>query len=271
MSNEKQFLKGRVALVTGSGRGIGRALAGRLASLGAAVAVHDIDQEAPTEFGEAESLTQVAEQIADIGSDTLAVTADLGKRDQVFAMSEEIKDVLGSVDILVNNAGGDVGAGGGKPQPNDNVYISGEDVDAMFDRNLKSAIFCSQAVSPAMIEKEWGRIINIASNAAFHGSPGGSMYAIAKAGVVHFTRCLASQLRDHNVTVNCIAPGNTPTARFVNTREVDPDSLERTEGLNRLTLPEDLANVVEFFVSDLASFVSGQVISVDGGGRLVPG
>ena len=97
------------------------------------------------------------------------------------------------------------------------------------------------------------------------------MYAIAKAGVVHFTRCLASQLRDHNVTVNCIAPGNTLTARFVNTREVDPDSLERTEGLNRLTLPEDLANVVEFFVSDLASFVSGQVISVDGGGRLVPG
>ncbi|MBI2191258.1 MAG: SDR family oxidoreductase [Planctomycetes bacterium] len=271
MNGYHRFLEGRVGLVTGSGRGIGRAYAERLARLGASVAVHDITEEAPGEFGEARSLSEVAEQVAGLGTQTLAVTGDLTRRDAVSALTAGIREKLGPIDILVNNAGGDIAARGGKADPNDCVFIPDEDAVAILDRNLRSAILCCQAVSPSMMERRYGRIVNISSNAAFYGGGYGAMYAVAKAGVVHFTRCLAAQLRDYCVTVNCIAPGNTPTARFKATRQVDPEWLNRKNTLNRPTFPEDLANVMEFFVSDLASFVSGQVISVDGGGRLSPG
>lgn len=272
MSEHWTDLAGRVALVTGSGRGLGRALAERLASLGAAIAVHDISEAAPGEFGEASSLSDVAESMSQLAPKVLAVTADLRQREGVFSMVQRIEEELGPISFLVNNAGGDIAArSGAKAEPNDCVFISDEDGSAIMDRNLRTTILCCQAVSPSMMEARFGRIINIASNAAFRGSGGGAMYSVAKAGVVHFTRCLAAQLREHNVTVNCIAPGNTPTGRFVATRTVDPEWLKGKGGLNRPTAPEDLANVLEFFVSDLASFVSGQVISVDGGERLSPG
>lgn len=271
MNQNEKFLIGRVALVTGSGRGIGRAYGERMARLGAAVAVHDITEEAPGEFGEAGSLTEVAQQIAALGTRTMAVAADLTSRDAVFSMAARIQKELGPIDVLINNAGGDIAAKGGKADPNDCVFIPDVDAVAIMDRNLRSAILCCQAVAPSMMERHFGRIINIASNAAFYGGGYGAFYSVAKAGVVHYTRCLAAQLRDSCVTVNCIAPGNTPTARYKATRHVDPEWLNRKNTLNRPTFPEDLANVAEFFVSDLASFVSGQVISVDGGGRLSPG
>jgi len=272
MSGHGTDLAGRVALVTGSGRGIGRAFAERLASLGAAIAVHDISEDAPGEFGEAESLSGVAESMGQVAPKAIAVAADLRQREEVSAMVRRIEEELGPVSFLVNNAGGDIAArSGAKAEPNDCVFISDEDASAIMDRNLRTTILCCQAVAPGMMEGKFGRIVNIASNAAFQGSGCGAMYSVAKAGVVHFTRCLAGQLREHNVTVNCIAPGNTPTGRFFATRTVDPEWLNGKGGLNRPTAPEDLANVLEFFVSDLASFVSGQVISVDGGGRLSPG
>lgn len=268
--NQEKPLAGQTAWVTGSGRGIGRTYAERLLKLGAWVAIHDINEEAPSQFKEAKSLSEVAKELSNLG-DVVTVSGDLTDESQVRKMASEIKKQAGPVDILVNNAGGDIGADGNKAEPNDCVFISELDTTAIIDRNLKSTILCCQAVSPDMMARGHGHIVNIASNAAFHGCAGGSMYAVAKAAINHFTRCLAAQVRPSGITVNCIAPGNTPTARFVATRKVDEGWLKSEHPLERPCQPNDLANVIEFFVTDLGAFVSGQVISVDGGSRLVPG
>ncbi|MDP7128986.1 MAG: SDR family oxidoreductase [Planctomycetota bacterium] len=270
MMSQEEPLAGKTAWVTGSGRGIGRAYAERLLKLGARVAIHDLSEEAPSQFEESKSLSEVAEELGGLG-DVVAVSGDLTEENQVRRMAAEIREQATPVDILVNNAGGDIAADGNKAEPNDCVFISEIDASSIMDRNLKSAILCCQAVSPDMMASGYGRIINIASNAAFHGCAWGSMYAVAKAAVNHFTRCLAAQVRSSGVTVNCIAPGNTPTARFMATRKVDEKWLNSDHPLERPCQPDDLANVMEFLVTDLGSFVSGQVISVDGGGRLVAG
>ena len=134
---------------------------------------------------------------------------------------------LGPIDILVHNAGGDIAAAGGKPDPNDVVHIKAEDVRAVIDRNLLSTIFVCQQVARGMMERRRGRIITIGSVAAFKGRTNGSIYATAKAGAMHFTRCLADQMRPYDVTVNAIAPGDTRTERFLATRAVDPGGWSR--------------------------------------------
>jgi 3-oxoacyl-[acyl-carrier protein] reductase len=265
-------LTGKVALVTGAGRGLGRAFAERLASLGADVAIHGMRENGPAEYGEGTTLTAVAEAVAaDHGVRTVRVLGDLTKGDDIERVVETTAGSLGPIDILVHNAGGDIAAAGGKPDPNDAVGIGEQDVRAVLDRNLLSTILTCQAVARGMMVRRSGRIVTIGSVAAFKGRTQGSIYAVAKAGVTHFTRCLADQMRAYDVTVNCIAPGDTRTGRFTGTRAVDQARLVEAGTLDRIATVDEVARVVEVFAGPLGAFVSGQVLRVDGGGQCWPG
>ena len=157
------------------------------------------------------------------GVRTHRVLGDLTRSEDIERVVAEAERALGPIDILVHNAGGDIAAAGGKPNPNDVVNIKEEDVRAVLDRNLLSTILTCQAVARGMMERRRGRIVTIGSVAAFKGRTNGSIYAIAKAGMTHYTRCLADQLRPYDIAVNCIAPGDTRTGRFLGTRAVDPE------------------------------------------------
>src|SRR5579883_3215667 len=263
-------LAGRVALVTGSGRGLGHAMADRLAQFGADVAIHDISFDAPAEFGEAPDLNSVAKEIAGHGVRTVAVTGDIGDPAQMKKMVQAAEKELGPIDILVNCAGGDIAAKGGKPQPNNALGIPAEDIRAIMDRNIIGTIFVCQAVCPRMIERRKGSVVNIASVAAHMGVTDGVAYAVAKAGIVEFTRCLAKDLRQHGVRVNAVSPGPTMTARFLATRVTDPKMSDPSVPLVRYGMPEEIADAVAFLAGDSARHISGQVICVDGGLCLFP-
>ena len=264
-------LKGKIAFVTGSGRGLGRAMAERLAEAGADVAIHDISQQAPAEFGEAKNLDEVATQIAGkYGVKTVAVTADIASAEQVAVAVKKIEGAIGPISLLVNNAGGDIAAKGGKPKPNDSLNIPMEDVRAILDRNLVGTMVVTRAIVPGMIQRKGGAVVFIGSDAAHMGCTDGVAYAVAKAGVVHFCRCLALELRPHGVRANVISPGPTKTARFLVTRTIDPKLAEEGVSLDRYGTPRDIANGVAFFCGDDASFVTGQVLRVDGGWLVTP-
>ncbi len=267
----ERMLEGKVALVTGAGRGLGRAFAERLASLGCHVVVHGMREAGPSEYGGSHTLSDVAREIAEThGVRTVKVLADLTQPEAIEHVVAEAKAGLGPIDILVHNAGGDIAAAGGKPDPNDVVHVKPEDVRAVIDRNLLSTIFVCQCVAQDMMQRGAGRIITISSVAAFKGRTNASIYATAKAGAVHFTRCLADQMRPHNVTVNAIAPGDTRTERFLATRAVDPVRLAEEGTLDRIATVDEVARVVEFFAGPMGAFVSGQVVRVDGGGQAWP-
>jgi NAD(P)-dependent dehydrogenase (short-subunit alcohol dehydrogenase family) len=269
MSNRS--LEGQVALVTGAGRGLGRAFAERLAVLGSNVAVHGMREHGPSEYGGTQTLTDVARDIAEThGVRTTKILADLTRSDDIERTVRTTAAELGPIDILVHNAGGDIAAQGGKPDPNDVVHIKPEDVRAVIDRNLLSTILVCQQVALGMMERRRGRIITIGSVAAFKGRTNGSIYATAKAGAMHFTRCLADQMRAYGVTVNVIAPGDTRTERFLATRSVDPVRLAEEGTLDRIATVDEVARVVEFFAGPMGAFVSGQVIRIDGGGQAWP-
>lgn len=267
-SNGARPLTGKIALVTGAGRGLGRAFAERLASLGADIAIHGMRENGPAEYGEGTTLTAVAEAVAaDHGVRTTRVLGDLTKGEDIERIVEATSRALGPIDILVHNAGGDIAAAGGKPNPNDAVGIREEDVRAVLDRNLLATILTCQAVARGMMERRSGRIVTIGSVAAFKGRTQGSIYAVAKAGMTHYTRCLADQLRPYDINVNCIAPGDTRTGRFMGTRAVDEARMVETGTLDRIATIDEVARMVEVFAGPLGAFVSGQVLRVDGGGQ----
>jgi 3-oxoacyl-[acyl-carrier protein] reductase len=267
----KRVLEGQVALVTGAGRGLGRAFAERLASLGCDVAVHGLRETGPSEYGGTHTLTDVASSIADRYSvRTIKLLGDLTRPEDVDRVIGDATARLGPIDILVHNAGGDIAAAGGKPDPNDVVHIRPEDVRAVIDRNLLGTIFVCQRVARDMMQRRTGRIVTIGSVAAFKGRTNASIYATAKAGAMHFTRCLADQMRTYDVTVNAIAPGDTRTERFLATRVVDAARLAEAGTLDRIATVDEVARVLELFVGPMGAFVSGQVIRVDGGGQTWP-
>ena len=266
------------AFVTGSSRGIGRAIATHLATLGAAVAVHGTTPTSARAFGEADSLEAVARAIAtETGSTVVPVHGNLAEPMEVTEVVRTIRAALGRIDILVNCAGGDVGAAGtgapmgGRPARNDALGIALEDLQAVLARNLLTCLFVCREVAPEMITRKSGRIINIGSLAGMAGVELGAIYATAKAAVHEYTRCLATQLRPHNVTVNAIAPGEIVTPRFVASRTMDDAMLVEGGTLVRYGRPAEIARVVAFLASEEAGYISGQVIRVDGGRQCFPG
>jgi 3-oxoacyl-[acyl-carrier protein] reductase len=276
MSNSKS-LAGQVAWVTGSSRGLGRVLATRLCALGAAVAVHGTRPDSPRSFGEGESMDQVAHDVAAAaGGTAVPVWGDVTDEAEVQRMAGAIRDRLGPIDILVANAGGDIGAGGtgvgrgGRPAPDDCVGIPLADIRAVLDRNLLSCILCCRAVAPGMMERRRGRIITIGSIAGCYGRDDGAIYAVAKAAVHEYTRCLATQLRPYDVPVNCVAPGGTVTNRFLVIHEIEEAKLVEGGTLVRYGRPQEVADVIAFLAGEGGHFISGQVIRVDGGAQCWP-
>lgn len=264
--DDKEFsLAGQVALVTGSGRGLGHAIALRLAELGAAVAIHDQSETAPAQYGEFPDLAASEADLARHGARTCAVIGNIADEHRVRTMVGEVESKIGPVSILVNAAGGDIGAQGGKPNPNNALNISMEDVRALLDRNLIGTMLMCQAVVPAMVARRSGTVVNIASAAGHFGTSPEVAYSTIKAAIVHFTRCLAYEMREHHVRVNCVSPGPTATARFRNTRVLDPAMLVEDGTLMRYAAPRDQANAVAFLCTPAAGMIHGQVLRVDGG------
>ncbi len=273
MAREKP-LAGRTAWVTGSSRGLGRVMATRLCAFGAAVAVHGTRFDSPKSFGEGASMEQVARDVAaEAGGVAVPVWGDVTEEAEVARMADEVRGRLGRIDILVTCAGGDIGAGGtgvgrgGRPSPDDCIGIPLADVRAVLDRNLLSCILCCRAVAPEMMARKDGRIITIGSIAGTFGRDDGALYAVAKAAVHEYTRCLAVQLRPYNIPVNCVAPGGTVTNRFLVIHEIEQEKLVEEGTLVRYGRPREVADVVAFLAGDGGRFISGQVIRVDGGSQ----
>jgi 3-oxoacyl-[acyl-carrier protein] reductase len=242
-------LTGRVAVVTGASRGIGRAIAIKLASLGAKVVVNYRSNQAAAE--------EVVQQIQGMGGEAIAVKADVSNYEEAQRLIQSALDHFGRLDILVNNAG--------TTRDALLVRMSEEDWDVVINTNLKGAFNCTKAAQRTMIKQRYGRIVNITSIAGLAGNPGQANYAAAKAGLVGFTKAVAKELGSRNITVNAVAPGYVPTDLTATLPpELVAKGIEMTP-LGRPGTPEDIANAVAFLVSDEASYITGQVLSVDGG------
>ncbi|NOU94343.1 SDR family NAD(P)-dependent oxidoreductase [Paenibacillus sp. LMG 31456] len=252
-------LRGKNAIVTGSSRGLGRQYAETLARAGANVIIHDINEEAAARFNEAASGSAVADEIASAnGVRTKFIAADMGDPDQVEALIRQSIETLGSIDILINNAGGDIGLHTPRPEPNDALDISVEDIRAVVDRNLLSTMFACKFAGLHMRERHSGKIVNVGSTAAHMPVRGGMIYAAAKSGITHYTRCLAEQLRPFDVNVNCISPAPTYTARFLATRTVASE--EGRSRLQRIAKSEDMSKIVLFLCGPQSDILTGETI-----------
>lgn len=242
-------LSGKVALVTGAGRGIGRATALKLGAAGAKVAVNYNASEA--------AAGEVAGLIASDGGEAKAFKADVSKRDEVISMVEAIVKQWERVDILVNNAG----------ITRDNILMrmSQEEWDAVIDTNLRPAFFCTHAVIRTMLRNRWGRIISIASVAGLMGNIGQANYAAAKAGLMGFTKSVAREFGSRNITANAIAPGFIETDITAGLPEELKAAMLKNIPLEHFGEPDNVADLALFLASDLSSYITGQVITIDGG------
>lgn len=238
-------LSGRVAVVTGSTRGIGRVIATSLAEAGASVAVVGRDIERATEAAVA------------VGPHARAFACDVTDSAAVNALIEDVEGVLGSLEILVNNAG----------VTRDNILPRLRDADwsAVIDANLRGAFFTTRAAVRGMMKRRWGRVINISSIVGLVGNKGQSNYAASKAGLIGFTKSVAKELASRNVLANVVAPGFIETDMTAAMSADARAALQQQIPLARLGTPADVAHMVTFLASDAASYITGQVLVVDGG------
>lgn len=242
-------LSGKTALVTGAGRGIGRAIALTLGAAGAKVAVNYNASEAAAQ--------EVVGAIASGGGEALAVKADVSKSDEVDAMVDYLVKEWGRVDILVNNAG--------ITRDNLMMRMSQDEWDAVMDTNLRSSYFTTKAVMRPMLRNRWGRIICISSIVGLTGNTGQANYAAAKAGLIGFTKSIAREVASRNITANVVAPGYVNTEITAVLPEELKQAMLKTIPAERIGEPEEIANAVLFLSSDLAAYITGQVLSVNGG------
>lgn len=243
-------IKGKKAIVTGAASGIGKGIAMKLAQYGADVVVADINDA---------SAKAVSEEISEkYKVNCINVNVDVTTTFSTEKMVKETIERLGGIDILVNNAGGD------RAQP---FWETTEEFrDWVIDFNYKGPVNCCHAVLPHMIEKQSGKIVNIASDAGRVGSSGETVYAGAKGGVIALTKSLAREVARYRINVNCVCPGPTDTPGFVEgTTEKLREALKRAIPFRRIGQPEDLGNAVFFFASGLSDYITGQVLSVSGG------
>ena len=252
MYMDKYRLDGRVALVTGGSRGIGRATALGLAEAGADVAV--ASRKRP-------DLENVAADIKRMGRKSLAVAAHVGRMDDIRSLVAKVRDEFGRIDILVNNAGT-------SPALASSLEVDERLWDSIMNLNLKGLFFLSQAVAKVMKEHGGGRIINVASMDGLKPEANIGTYAVSKAGVIMVSRVMALELARYNIRVNTIAPGNVHTrlgdSRFLAMPEYEEEMVKRTP-LGRIGEPDDIVGAMIYLASDASSFVTGECIVVAGG------
>lgn len=262
-------LIGKVAVVTGAARGLGRAYALRLASLGADIVIVDIDLKGAAQFGEVLGGESVEAEVVALGRRALAIEADLACPASVNCVRDNTLERFGRVDVLVNNAGGAIG----NPAEGEPSKTSPSDLDLLLNANFKSMVLCCQAFLPTMRRQSAGSIINTASQASIACLPAGNLgvYGAAKAAVLQYSRALAAEVGPDGIRVNCISPGIIMTARIAaqaEARGVGTSAQAMAIPLRRLGTVEDCAKVVEFLATDLSGYITGQCISVCGGAVL---
>ncbi|PLC53987.1 beta-ketoacyl-ACP reductase [Pollutimonas nitritireducens] len=242
-------LKGKVAIVTGSARGLGAATARRLAREGASVVITDITEG---------SAQEVAASLRDEGLSAHCVAGDITRAQDVERLVEETVSTFGNVHILVNNAG--------FPRDKYLVKMSEDDWDQVMNVMLKGAFLATRAVMPSMIEQGWGRIINISSRAHF-GNPTQANYSAAKAGLIGMAKALSLEEGRYGITANCVAPGfmDTEMVQALPTYETIKERAIQSQPVKRAGHPDDVANAVAFLASECAAFISGEVLHVTGG------